>query len=226
MARERRFSAQASHELRTPLTVLRGELEELVTRSTENKESAERALDSADKLVELVEALLLFGRAEARFHTGDLELLNLADIVRDELDRSAKSNNLRGHFITDLPDEVLVLGNEQLLGRAVSNLLDNAAKYGAPGTPAEISVQVREGAAFLTVRDHGVGVPQEYRQRIFEPFFRDPRARSSRPGHGLGLTLARAVAHAHGGDLRFSPGSTEGSVFELQIPTFRHVTAG
>jgi signal transduction histidine kinase len=218
LARERRFAAQASHELRTPLTVLRGELEELIARPAEGPQGARRALASAERLVQLVEALLVLGRAESRFDPGDLELLNLADLVRDEIDRCEARDGPRGLGL-DLPDELLVLGNEQILGRAISNLLDNALKYATP--PIEVAARTVAGSAVLTVSDHGPGISPALRERIFEPFYRDPQTRAARPGHGLGLPLARAVARAHGGDLHLHAGAGGGSVFELALPITR-----
>jgi signal transduction histidine kinase len=217
VARERRFAAQASHELRTPLTVLRGELEELAHQPALTRAGVERALRSADALVQLVESLLLFGRAEARFDRRDLEVVNLADVLRRETERLAE--RLAGRSVAlELPDEALVLGDERLLGRTVANLLDNALKYSAPGSALELSLGPADGLIALRVRDHGPGIPRELRERIFEPFFREPRARAGRPGHGLGLPLARAVARAHGGDVTWVEGG-EGASFELRLPT-------
>jgi len=216
VARERRFAAQASHELRTPLTVLRGELEELIAHTTDDPAPARRALAAGERLIHLVESLLLFGRAEARFDADDLELLNLSDVVREEVDRL--SGPAQAKIAPDLADEVLVLGNEHLLGRAISNLLDNAVKYAAGERRIDVTTGALDGSAVLTVSDAGPGIPPELRERIFEPFYRDPQARAAGPGHGLGLPLARAVARAHGGDLVVRPSVTGGSRFELSLP--------
>jgi signal transduction histidine kinase len=218
VARERRFAAQASHELRTPLTVLRAELEELVARPSEDPGAAARALASADRLIHLVESLLLFGRAESRFDPSDLELVNLCDLVKDEIEHFPAGDKAPVRLAVDLPDELLLLGNERLLGRAVSNLLDNALKYAAADTVIDVAGRAADGVALLTVSDTGPGIPTELRERVFEPFYRDPHARAARPGHGLGLPLARAVARAHGGDLELLAGCAGGSVFELSLP--------
>jgi signal transduction histidine kinase len=216
-ARERRFAAQASHELRTPLTVLRGELEELVHEGGPRREGVERALRSAEALVRLVESLLLFGRAEARFDRRDLEVLNLADIVRRET--GLLRETLAGHEVAlNVPDEALVLGDDRLLGRSVSNLLDNAAKYAPAGSPLELSLVSAAGDVVLRVQDYGPGIPDDLRERVFEPFYREPRARVGRPGHGLGLPLARAVARAHGGELAWVASQGPGAAFELRLP--------
>jgi signal transduction histidine kinase len=217
VARERRFAAQASHELRTPLTVLRGELEELIAEPTPTRTGLESALQSADSLVRLVESLLLFGRAEARFDPRELDVINLADIVRREAERVEPA--LTGRDVTmAVPDEVLVRGDDRLLGRTLANLLDNALKYSPPGSPLELSVLFAAAGVVVRIRDHGPGVPDELRERIFEPFFREPRARAARPGHGLGLPLARAVARAHGGEVDWVDAPGPGAAFELRLP--------
>lgn len=216
VARERRFAAQASHELRTPLTVLRGELEELSREPGPHRDGVERAYASSERLVRLVESLLLFGRAEARFDPADLELVNLADVIREEIERLPSA--VRAAFAVETPDELWVWGHEQLLARAVSNLIDNAVKY-APGEAIQVSAHETNGTAVFEVRDCGPGVAPETSERVFEPFFRDPRARAERTGHGLGLPLARAVARAHGGDVVLRPHDGRGAVFQLSIPS-------
>jgi signal transduction histidine kinase len=218
VARERRFAAQASHELRTPLTVLRGELEELAHERVPSHAGVARALRSADNLVQLVESLLMFGRAEARFDPSELDVVNLADIVRRETSRLGGAMADR-RISVDIPDEALVRGDDRLLGRTVSNLVDNALKYTPAGSPLELSLVTTTNALRLRLEDHGPGIPEAMRERIFEPFFRDPAARAGQPGHGLGLALARAVARAHGGDLAWVKTEGTGAAFELWLPS-------
>jgi signal transduction histidine kinase len=210
-ARERRFAAQASHELRTPLTVLRGELEVLAHDATPGREGVQRALASAENLVRLVESLLLFGRADARFDPKDLEVVNLADVVRHEAAQAATRP-----VSIEVPDEIMVLGDERLLGRAVSNLIDNALKYSTASSQIGLRLGRQDGEAVFRVTNQGPRIPDELQERIFEPFFRDPRARAGQPGHGLGLPLARAVARAHGGEVALArnDGTT---AFELRL---------
>ena len=100
----------------------------------------------------------------------------------------------------------------------MSNLLDNALKYGRAEVPIEVAARALDGRALLVVSDGGPGVRADLRERIFEPFYRDPLARAAQPGHGLGLPLARAVARAHGGDLQVGPSPAGGAQFELSLP--------
>jgi len=214
--RERRFAAQSSHELRTPLTVLRGELEVLAAEGAPSVEGVRRALSSADSLVRLVESLLLFARADAHFERADLDVVNLADVVRREAEALTREGEERLHL--DVPDETLVLAHEQLLSRAVSNLLDNALKYAPCDTPVEVHLGEEGGTVLLAITNQGAGVPSDLRARIFEPFFREPASRARRPGHGLGLPFARAVARAHHGDVTLVDQAGPITTFALRLP--------
>jgi signal transduction histidine kinase len=111
-----------------------------------------------------------------------------------------------------------VLGDDRLLGRAVCNLIDNAIKYSPAGSPLALALVRHDDKFVLRVQDQGPGIPAELRERVFEPFFREPRARVERPGHGLGLPLARALARAHGGEVVWVNGSVPGAAFELTLP--------
>lgn len=220
MVRERRFSAQASHELRTPLTVLRGELELSLREAQVSPESTARALASAETMARLVEVLLLFSRAESKFQADELELINLCDLVRDEVARTAaRSPSDSARITAMLPEEVLVLGEQQLLSHAVVNLIDNACKHTPNNAVIQVSTRLFPARVELRVADNGPGIPREHGERIFEPFYRDPIARTRNDGYGLGLPFARSVARAHGGDVWFEPNEEgAGSVFVMRLP--------
>ncbi|HEY0715744.1 MAG TPA: HAMP domain-containing sensor histidine kinase, partial [Polyangia bacterium] len=169
LTHERRIAAQASHELRTPLTILRGELEELVDKP--ESAGAQRALVAADGLIKLVEALLWLSRSQAPLGPDARTIVNVADVVREQ------AVHLRaiygaGRVTVDAPDEVLVSGNEPLLGRAIGNLIDNACKHTPATGEVRIAVAVEGDGVAVTVTDEGPGIPPELASRIFEPFFR------------------------------------------------------
>lgn len=209
LAREKRFAAQASHELRTPLTVIQAEIEALPVT-----EAAQRALASVQRLNQLVEALLWLARAEAGLSGERMELVNVADQFREQI-RTQQANNVSAQFRVVLPDEALVHGDEHLLGRICANLLDNAVKY---GEGSDISVEARHGLGELTfeVTNGGPGIPEDVRSHVFEPFFRVPGRAAQ--GFGLGLSFARAVARAHGGDLALSLTSEELTRLRWTLP--------
>src|SRR5262249_18295352 len=196
LAREKRFTAEASHELRTPLTVARAEIEALA-RGEGNGGAGRRALAALERLASLVEALLWFARAQSRLDHDRMELVNLADVIRAELEELRRAHPGRA-FAVELPDEALVRGDEHLIRRAVANLLDNAVKYG-DAAPIEARLARSGEGAVLSVANRGPAVAPTAREQIFVPFFRGREDGGS--GFGLGLPFARAVARAHGGDV-------------------------
>jgi signal transduction histidine kinase len=212
--REKRFAAQASHELRTPLTVARAEIE-LLSRGEQDLSAAVRAVAAIDRLTALVQALLWFARAQERLHGEHLEVINLADLVRLEV-AALQAAHSSARFRCDLPDEALVRADEELLRRAVSNLLENAIQHGA-GAAVEISMTHADGRLGLSVRNAGSTIPLELREQIFLPFFR-ARPSSGAPGFGLGLPLARAVARAHGGDVEVGTERSDETEMVLRLP--------
>jgi len=216
LAREKRFSAEASHELRTPLTVLRGEIEELLAASHADPERAASAVASIDRLTALIEALLWFARAQGRLEPERLEVVNLADVIRTETELLGRVRPAQD-FGLELPDEALVRGDEELLRRAMANLLDNAVKHG-DGTRVDVALVQNGKSLALRITNGGHSIPLELREQIFQPFFRPRQQVAHAPGFGLGLPFARAVARSHGGDIVPGPGVAERVVMLLSLP--------
>lgn len=216
LAREKRFSAEASHELRTPLTVLRGEVEDLLSAPRADPIRAARALASIDRLSALVEALLWFGRAQNRLERERLEIVNLADLIRSEV-VAIRSLQPEQSFELTLPEEALLRGDEELLRRAVANLLDNAVKHG-DGTAVRVELQHENERLTLRIANGGPPIPRELREQIFQPFFRAPENLGNGRGFGLGLPLARAVARSHDGDVEHDAGVANRVVMLLSLP--------
>jgi signal transduction histidine kinase len=216
LAREKRFSAEASHELRTPLTVARAELEALMLTAVEHEDTLSRAIAAIDRLSSLVDALLWFARAQGRLDGEPLEHVNLADVVRGEVALLERVHSVR---VTDggLPDEALVKADEELLRRAVANLLENAAKHGG-GTPIRVELERARDRVALSIANGGHPIPAEVREHVFEPFFRHRRESVDAPGFGLGLPFARAVARSHGGDVEHGRSSEKAIEMVLTLP--------
>jgi two-component system OmpR family sensor kinase len=209
----RRFLADASHELRTPIASLQATVETLLRDQPERPErdrlEAAVARES-ERLGRLVDDLLGLARLEAHPRRVSVDLLAIASSLITDL-RSRSPDKV----ITLHADESgTVSGDPDGLERVLRNLIDNAAAAVEPTGRIEIALARRSGFSELVISDDGPGVPEHEAQRIFERFVRlDP----NKPGHGLGLAIARRIAQQHQGDLTCEP-TPIGACFRLMIP--------
>ena len=159
----------------------------------------------------------------SRIHAGAVRPSLAVNTVDDLLGVSlrAASGVLRGRRVEiDAPGDALLAGTfdfTQTL-RVVVNLLDNAAKYSPPDTPIDVRARQHGDRLVIDVMDRGPGVPEDERDKIFEPFYRPPGVPPDIRGHGLGLSIARGLAQAQGGSVRFAPRAGGGSIFSLELP--------
>lgn len=205
VAAHKMLLANASHELRTPLTRLRLGVEFL-----KDKADAERRADlerDITELDQLIGEILLSSRLEALETLEHVEDVDLLALAAEEAARFEHAS-VAGAAVT-------VKGDPRLLRRLIRNLIENAERHGKP--PIEIEVAAEAGAARLTVTDHGQGVPESERARIFEPFFRASAAGEARPGAGLGLALVRQIARRHKGDAAIEA-TASGTAFVVRLP--------
>jgi heavy metal sensor kinase len=221
--RLRRFTADASHELRTPLSVIRGigEAGLAETRTdAEYKEAIGSILEEVDRLTNLVDTLLRLSHGDAgtvRLSRAALDLGRLAAEVASSLAILAEERGQR--LLVHAADGVIVVADRQVLRGAITNVVDNAIKYGPRGSAVDVRVRSEGGDAVLTVADEGPGIAAEHRQRIFDRFFRVDEARSrDRGGTGLGLAIAKWAVEANGGRISVGEGAPRGSVFRIALP--------
>jgi heavy metal sensor kinase len=218
----RRFSADASHELRTPLTVLRGELE-LALRNPrtaqEYREVLASGLEEVGKLTQIVEDLLFLSRNDGAPRRLDaVDLNEVAAEVVASLMPLARVRGLVLRLSLDTQGAVLVQGEAGQLSRMLRNLVENGLFY-TPQGEVRVSVGRAEGQAVLRVEDTGVGIAEEHQSRVFSRFYRVDFARSRAPGSsGLGLSIVKQVAEAHGGSVELRSSQGQGSAFRVALP--------
>ncbi|MEA2192344.1 MAG: two-component system, OmpR family, sensor histidine kinase MprB [Solirubrobacteraceae bacterium] len=209
---QRQLVADASHELRTPVTSLRTNIEVLLAGGELPPDDRRRLLEDVRAETEELSALITDVIELAR---GDEPLSGVEEVQLDALvqEAVARAQRRRPNVTFDAQLEPTVVeGLPDRLGRAVDNLLDNAAKYGGEGSVVEVDLHGGE----LGVRDHGPGIPKDDRAHVFDRFYRGATARG-RPGSGLGLAIVRQVAETHGGTIAVEEGAGGGSRFVLRL---------
>jgi len=213
LKQQRRMLQSASHELRSPLARLRMALE-LASEPNLSASDRERLRVDATRDIEELDALigdlLLAGRLADTELPKEFAEVSLRELVESEASRVSASSEA---------SDVLLSGNARMLRSLVRNLLENARRHGKDPIRASLT---RQGAdAVLVVQDGGDGVPDEDRERIFEPFYRPAGHREGKDGGvGLGLSLVKTIAEHHDGSVRYVP-TPEGSRFEVRLPGAR-----
>ena len=218
-------SNNIAHDLKTPLTRLRNRADEALRGAAgadDLRASLEAVIEESDNLIRIFNALLMIARLEAGHQNEGMSDFDAADVARGVVDLYEPLAEEAGAELTLEADPGLrVHGSRELLGQAVANLVDNAIKHGteaASGTGAPVTVRasIDEDCVVIAVGDRGPGIPAPDRDRVLGRFVRLEEARS-RPGFGLGLSLAAAVARLHGGALKLNDNGP-GLEVQLRLP--------
>ncbi len=218
------FINNMTHELNTPLSSIKITVEALSTFEHDPKRSSEY-LDiiryQTDKLTDLTDQILNINGLVDR-KKGDIKQVDLQALLQDSLKLLSPQLEARGACVTlDLDDFRTDIAAEPLsLLNAISNIMDNALKYN-PNPDPRIDIKVSSTQRFveISIADNGPGIPEEYRHKVFEPFFRVPQGnRHDVKGYGLGLSYVKQVIDAHHGTINLRDNGPHGSIFTIQLP--------
>lgn len=219
------FVALVSHELRTPLTSIRGYVE-LILEGAAGEPSAEQTrllavVDrNAQRLEQLVGDLLFVAQVEAgrlQLETGPVEL---EQVAAEAVETGRPLADQKGIGLTLHPESIpTIQGDRGRLGQLLDNFVSNAIKFTPEGGSVHVRLRTHQSSALIEIEDTGIGIPQAEQKRLFERFFRSSTATSRAiQGTGLGLTISKAIAEAHGGRITFSSTEGQGTTFRIQLP--------
>jgi signal transduction histidine kinase len=213
-----------AHDLRSPITLIRGLAERFALADVspeEHREISGAIVEGCDKLLDLINTMLDISELNAGAANLDKDTFDLTGMARDTCDLFQPLAEDLGISLGLAPcAPILFWGDKEKLHRALANLVDNAVKYTRPGGTVALSLTHQDKMVKLTVDDDGPGIAEEDLSRVFERFYRPDHSRS-KPGHGLGLSLAMAIAKAHGGTIRVQSIAGVKTSFTICLPETR-----
>lgn len=216
-----RFSGDAAHELKTPLTILQGELERSFARAANDpalEEGLANMLDEVRRLDSIVRKLLLLARADAGQLTIPMARVDLAPLLEELAEDIGLMDDSRDVRL-ELPARLYVNGDAELLGQVLHNLVSNAIKYGTAGGWIALAARNSDQHWQIDISNASAGIAPEHWERLFDRFYRADQAHNRRiSGVGLGLSLARDIARAHGGALELADPGPGKVCFRLTLP--------
>ena len=221
---QRRLFADLSHELKTPLTILKGEFEVTLKKTRSNEEyqgTLRSALEETDRIIRLAENLLILAKFDSKEMSQKSEKLDITRLLE------SVTNNVKGlaelkeiELIFKGPEGLWIHGDPGQLKVLFLNIVENAFKYTPEKGRIELSAVKRSNLVDVSIRDTGPGIPEDEINNIFDRFYRVDKSRSS-SGFGLGLSIAKSIAEAHGGSISVKSRSGEGAIFIVSLPLVR-----
>jgi signal transduction histidine kinase len=217
------FVSGVSHELRTPLAQIRLFAETLRLGRVRSREETDRSLaildEEAERLSQLVDNLLAFNRAGRVATSVELAPLALAPFVADTVERFAPLvREYNNRFVVDIPADLIVAADRDAMARVLTNLIENAVKYGREGQTVRISAGEGEQRVRVIIDDEGAGVQRADRRRIWQPFVRGAQRSAATTGTGIGLSVVRDLVAAMGGTVWADEAPAGGARFVVELP--------
>ena len=211
---QQQFVGNAAHELRTPLALMQARLDLYMSTDhgdscPETAETIAMMREQTERLSRMVRTLLDMSELKAVPRNDRIQLAPMIEEVLADLSPLAEKSG----------EDLWITGSDVLVYRAIFNLVENGVKYNRPGGSVCAAVSRRGEKAMIEIKDTGCGIPEDFRESVFQPFFRVDKSRSrEKGGVGLGLSLVWEIAHLHGGDVRVRESGKTGTVIELTLP--------
>ena len=215
---QRQFTANAAHELRTPLALMQVQLDLYHSNSHPDNDAdtvqmIKMVTEQNDRLNKMVKTLLDMSELQTVGRDDEIILDALVDEVLEDLEPLAEGKNIR---LIGKCKDITMVGSDILIYRLVYNLVENAIKYNHSGGQVTVTADRKEKHVYLSVEDTGTGIPEELKERVFEPFFRVDKSRSRELGGvGLGLALVREIVRVHDGSITVKSNPSGGTIFEV-----------
>ena len=217
---QRQFTANAAHELRTPLALMQVQLDLYHSNShpgndADTVQMIKMVTEQNDRLNKMVKTLLDMSELQTVGRDDEIILDALVDEVLEDLEPLAEGKNIR---LIGKCKDITMTGSDILIYRLVYNLVENAIKYNHSGGQVTVTADRKEKHVYLSVEDTGTGIPEELKERVFEPFFRVDKSRSRELGGvGLGLALVREIVRVHDGSITVKSNPSGGTIFEVVL---------
>ena len=217
---QRQFTANAAHELRTPLALMQVQLDLYNSAShpgndADTLQTIKMVTEQNDKLNRMVKTLLDMSELQTVGRDDKIILDAIVEEVLADLEPLAVEKNIK---LIGKCEDATMIGSDILIYRLVYNLVENAIKYNHPLGQVTVTAYQRNKQVYLSVEDTGSGIPNELRERVFEPFFRVDKSRSRELGGvGLGLAFVREIVRVHDGSICIKSGKTGGTIFEVTL---------
>ena len=217
---QQQFVGNAAHELRTPLALMQARLDLYMSTDhgdscPETAETIAMMREQTERLSRMVRTLLDMSELKAVPRNDRIQLAPMIEEVLADLSPLAEKS---GVTLSQTGDDLWITGSDVLVYRAIFNLVENGVKYNHPGGSVCVAASRREREAVVEVTDTGCGIPDNFRESVFQPFFRVDKSRSrEKGGVGLGLSLVWEIAHLHGGDVRVRESGESGTAIELTL---------